>query len=134
MAVDLNSTTEPSLSSLVAGIVKDAQTLIKQEMALARREFAEELNKTKQAIASLAIGVSVAALGALFLLLMIVRILHEEVGLKMWHSYGLVGGALAIIGGILFLFGRNRASDIHLVPQQTVETMRENVQWIKNQT
>jgi hypothetical protein len=52
----------------------------------------------------------------------------------LWASFGIVGGILAILGVLTLVAARNKASDIHLVPPQTAETMRENVQWIKNQT
>jgi hypothetical protein len=134
MATDIHNASEPSLASLVSGIINDAQTLIKQEMALARREFTEEIKQTKQAAVSLALGVGVAALGGLLLLLMLVYLLHEEAGLKVWWSYGIVGGLALIIGLSLLLVAKARASEISLVPPQTAETMKENVQWIKNQT
>jgi len=134
MATTLNRNSEPSLASLVSGIVNDAQALIQQEMALARRELADELNKAKQATLSLGVGVAIAGLGGVLLALMVVYILHEEVQMKLWLSYLIVGGVLAIAGATLLLFARAKASEISLVPKQTVETLRENVQWIKDQT
>jgi hypothetical protein len=132
MATDLHH--EPSFASLISGIIEDAQALFKQEAALARREIADEINKTKQAAASLGAGLGVAALGVILLTLMVVQLLHEEAGLRLWLSYLIVGGALAIVGGVLFMVGRARASTISLVPKQTMQTMKENVQWIRNQT
>jgi uncharacterized membrane protein len=134
MATTLNRNSEPSLASLVSGIVNDAQALIQQEMALARRELADELNKAKQATLSLGVGAAVAGLGGVLLALMLVYVLHEEVQMKLWLSYLIVGGVLAIAGATLLLFARAKASEISLVPKQTVETLRENVQWIKDQT
>lgn len=135
MATDLhNHTTDPSLTALVSGIVRDAQDLMKQELALAKTEIADEITKTKQAVISLSAGVGVAAVGGLLLLLMVVHLLHEVAHLSMWLSYLIVGGALAAVGVVLFFVGRAKAGDIHLVPRRTVETMKENVRWIKNQT
>lgn len=135
MATDLhNATTDQTLAALVGGIVHDAQELMKQELALARTEIADELNKTKQALISLAAGVAVAAVGGLLLLLMVVHLLNEVGGLSMWLSYLIVGGALAAVGVGLVFMGRSKAGDVHLVPRRTVETMKENVEWIKNQT
>lgn len=135
MAIDFqNASTEPSMAALVGGIVQDAQNLIKQEVALARSEIGNELKKTKEAAISLGIGIGVAALGALLLIFMLVFLLNEEADLKVWHSFGIVGGLLFILGAGLFFLGRARASEIHLVPPQTAQTMKENVQWLKNQT
>jgi Putative Actinobacterial Holin-X, holin superfamily III len=44
-----------------------------------------------------------------------------------------VGGLFAVLGGALLVLGKKRLARLHLVPQKTVETMQENVQWIKNQ-
>jgi hypothetical protein len=134
MAASLHTETEPSLTSLVSGIVNDAQKLIKQEIALARREFVDELNKTKQATASLGIGAGLAAVGAVLLSLTFVYLLHDEAHLRLWLSYLIVGGILAIGGVAFLLIAKALAAEITLVPKQTIETLRENVQWIKNQT
>ncbi len=136
MATDIHNstTTEPSLTSLVSGIINDALNLFKQELALARREMTDELNKTKQAVVSLGAGLAVTAFGAFFLTFMVVYLLNEEAGLRLWLSYLVVGGVLTAVGISLFFIGRTKAADINLVPRQTVQTMKENVQWIKNQT
>ena len=41
---------------------------------------------------------------------------------------------LAIAGGALVAAGKKRAGSIHLVPEQTIDTMKDNVKWLKNQT
>jgi hypothetical protein len=135
MAIDVTpNTSEPSLTSLVNGIIRDAQDLVHQEIALARREVRDEIEKAKQAVVSLSVGVATAAVGGLFLLLMVVHILQEEAHLKLWMSYLIVGGILAVVGGVLYAMGRTKAGDIRLVPKQTAETLKENVQWLKRQT
>jgi hypothetical protein len=134
MAANLHAETEPSLTSLVRGIVDDAQKLVKQEIALARREFIDELNKTKQATAFLAIGVGLATLGGILLSLMVVDLLYEDVHLALWLACLIVGGLLAISGIVFLLIARAEAAEITLVPRQTIETLRENAPWIKNRT
>lgn len=127
---------EPSLSSLVTGIVHDAQALMKQEVALAREELKQEVTKTTQVALAFAAGAGVAALSVLFLLLAVAFLITWASAdrIPLWGSFGIVGIVLGVVGGILLYSGRNRAEQIHLIPRQTVETMRENVQWIKTQT
>ena len=55
-------------------------------------------------------------------------------GLPLWACFGLIAVALGLIGGILVAAGRTRATEVHVVPPQTAETMRENVQWLRNRT
>jgi protein-S-isoprenylcysteine O-methyltransferase Ste14 len=124
----------PSMASLVGGIVQDAQQLIRQEVTLARRELQQEMDKAKTAAVSFGAAVLVLAFGALLLCFMFVYLLVEMAGLPVWASFAIVGGVLAAVGGILLAVAKNKASEVSLVPRQTVETIKENVQWLKNQT
>lgn len=130
--VDLES--PPSMTSLVGGIVNDARQLIGQEVTLARRELQQELDKARTAAVSFGAALTVLGLGAILLCFMLVSLLSEVAGLPGWASFALVGGVLAVVGGSLLAVAKNKAREVSLVPRQTVETMRENVQWLKNQT
>jgi hypothetical protein len=135
MAIDTH--TEPSMASLVSGIVSDTQTLIKQEVALARRELKDEIHKAIQAGVSLGIGVGFIAVGGLLLLFMLAHLVNELMLKQLpghWAGYGIVGGLAFVIGIGLLLYAKSRADEINVVPPQTAETMKENARWIKNQT
>jgi Putative Actinobacterial Holin-X, holin superfamily III len=135
MASDLHSAPEASLALLLGGVINDLQLLIKQEAALARREFADQMRKTKEAALSLGIGIGIAALGGGLLILMIVHLLSWAVpSIPLWGSYGIVGAVLAGAGAILLLKGKSKAEEIQLVPPQTAETIKENLQWITKRT
>jgi Putative Actinobacterial Holin-X, holin superfamily III len=123
---------EPSLAQLLTGIINDAKALVRHELALATYEIREDLRKTNTAMLSLGIGIGVAALGGLLLILMLVHLLHALAGLPLWACYGIVGGLLAISGAVLLLIGKNTIARIDVIPPQTMETMKENVQWIKS--
>jgi hypothetical protein len=124
----------PSLATLVGGIVDDLQKLIRQELKLARIEVQQEFDKAKFGIAFSAAGAGLLALSVIPFLFMFVYLLHEYAGLPLWGSFGIVFGGLVLVGGLLIAVGVAKLRQIHLVPPQTAETMRENVQWIKNQT
>lgn len=124
----------PSVASLVGGIISDAQDLLRQEIALARQEVREELSKTKAVAISFGIGTCIAAAGSVLLCFMLVHLLHwfGNGQIALWGCYGIVGSLLALGGAALILQARNTAQQIDFVPRQTVETMKENVQWITN--
>lgn len=127
---------EPSMASLAGGIVNDAQTLIKQELALAKREVADELIKGKTALMTLGTSIGIGLVGAVLLGFMLVYFLHgvwSEL-LSLGACHGIVGAALVILGRGLFLLGKKRARAVNLMPEQTIATMKDNFQWIKNQT
>jgi VIT1/CCC1 family predicted Fe2+/Mn2+ transporter len=125
---------EPTLTQLVNELASDAKELLRQELALAKYEISEEISKTKVALISLGIGVGIGAIGGLLLILMLVHLLNALAGLPLWACYGIVGGVLAIVGIVMLLHAKNKMFDIAVVPHQTVDTMKENVRWIKQKT
>jgi Putative Actinobacterial Holin-X, holin superfamily III len=130
----VNSTpyqTEPTLAELVSELVNDAKQLLRQELALAKHEIREEVRKTKTALISLGVGIGIAAIGGLLLIVMLVHLLNALTELPLWSCYAIVGGVCTIVGMVLLYRGKQRLAEIDVIPQQTVETMKENVRWIK---
>jgi protein-S-isoprenylcysteine O-methyltransferase Ste14 len=134
MADRIPADTSPSMASLLGGIVSDIQALVRQEITLAKTEMIREWDKAKTAAGSMAAGAAILALGGFLLCLAIVSVLHELAGLPWWASFLIVGGVFTGLGAVLFFTGRNKAARVNVIPPQTAETMRENVQWIRNQT
>jgi uncharacterized membrane protein YqjE len=134
MADRITTEPSPSMASLLGGIVSDVQTLVRQEITLAKTEMLGEWDKAKTAAGAMAAGAAVLALAGVLLCVAVVCVLHEVAELRWWASFLIVGGALAVLGAVLYYTGRNKAAQVHVVPPQTAETMRENVQWIRNQT
>jgi len=124
----------PSLASQLGGIVSDVQMLLRHEIALAKTEMLTEWHKAKTAAGSMAVGAGTLALGGILLCVSVACVLHEVAGLPWWGSFLSVGGVLAVLGAVLFYTGCNRAAHLHVIPPQTAETMKENVQWLRNQT
>jgi uncharacterized membrane protein len=122
---------EPTLAQLVSDLVSDAKQLMRQELALAKHEIHEEVHKTKVALVSLGAGIGIVAIGGLLLIVMLVHLLNALTEWPLWLCYGIIGGVCAIAGVVLLYRGKQHISQIDMVPQQTVETMKENVRWIK---
>lgn len=113
--------TAPSMSSLLGGIVSDIQTLIRQEIALAKTELLREWAKAKTAAGAMVVGAGFLALGAALLCLTVVSALHEAAGLPWWASFLIVGGVFAAIGLGLLLLGCSQAARIKLVPPKPLK-------------
>jgi len=131
MADDLQTQQESNMSTLVAGIVNDAQQLIRQEMALARSELQQEWSKIKTAAMSLAVGGVVAFLGAILLLFGFVRLLHWATGapdpaaVPLWAWFLIVGAVVSFVGGMLLFSGVSKASEVQVPPPQTTDSLKE---------
>ena len=126
-------TPPPTITQLLTGLMHDAMALLRQEWALAKYEVRAELFNIMRAVMFLGIGAGIAAICGWLLILMLVHLLHALTALPLWVCYGIVGGVFAGVGVVLLVLGKQKLARIHLVPQQTVETMQENVQWLKEQ-
>jgi hypothetical protein len=124
---------EPSIAQLIGDLVADGQTLIRKEFELARTEITDELSKARQSAITLGLGGGLAAVGGVLLLLMLVHLLSDLFGLPLWVSYLIVGGILAVAGGLLLNAGLNRIKQVDPVPRETIESVRKDVEWLKEQ-
>ena len=124
---------EPTLGELLTGLMHDAQRLLQQEVALAKYEIRVETRKIILAVMALGLGIVIAAVGGGLLILMLVHLLHTLTVLPLWACYGIIGGLFAVVGIVLLVLGKQKLARIHLIPQETVGTMRENVQWVREQ-
>jgi len=134
MAQDSSSRSEISVATLIGGIVNDAKDLLINEFTIAKLEIQQEMRKTKSAALAFAVGAGVVGIGGLFLLLMCVHGLVVLLDIPLWGSYGLVGGLLFLMGAILLVRGKQTAEQIDVIPPKTALTLRDNAQWIKEQT
>jgi uncharacterized membrane protein YqjE len=134
MAVEnLHTDASPSMASLVSGIITDAQQLIRQEVTLAKGELQQELNKAKVAAISFGIGIIVSVVGAMMLVVMVALLIGEALNKQYWAGFGILGGVLVCVGGVSLFLAKSKVQSMTMMPQ-TVATMKENAQWIKNQT
>jgi uncharacterized membrane protein YqjE len=107
-------------------------TLAKQELELAKAEMAEKSRKAVPGFGMVG-GAAVMALlagGALtaFLILVLDGIMPN------WLAALIVGLAYAAVAAGLYYAGKGRVQEAGpLMPEQTVETLKEDVEWAKNQ-
>jgi Flp pilus assembly protein TadB len=131
MPDDIRTNGEPSMVSLAHGILNDAQELFRQQLALFKAELREDLRKTREAALSLSFGICLAFFGVLLLLFACAYLLNWA-GLPVWAGFGVVGGIALVIGLVLLVVGKKRLASINPLPGQSVQALRENVQWITN--
>ena len=125
---------EASLASLIGGIVNDAKNLLLDEVTLAKLEMQSELQKTKEAAMSFAIGAGIAVVGGFLLLFMLVYLLAALTTIPLWGCFGIVGTILLGVGLVLLHRGKHTAEQIDAGLPKTATTLKENGQWLKEQT
>ena len=76
-------------------------------------------------------GAVTAIFAVLFLLLTAVYAL--ALVMPSWAAALIVGAALAVVATLMLTTGLKRFKQIHPTPERTVETIKENVEWAKQQ-
>ena len=121
---------ERPIGELLKQLSQETTTLVRQELDLAKAEMAEKGKKAGLGAGMFGAAgiVGLLALGALTACL----ILALTPAMKDWLAALVVAVVYAAIAGILALVGRSRINEATPpVPEQTVETVKEDVQWAK---
>jgi hypothetical protein len=131
---EVHSPPEPAVSTLVTGILNDAQELMKQQVALVRTEIREDFRKTKEGVLSLAIGAGVGFVGLSFVCLTAVYLLEwaAHPNLPLWACYAIVAGTMVVVSAGLLVAGKKRFESFNPLPDQSLEGLKENLQWKTN--
>ena len=123
-----------SLGELFAELSDKTSTLIKKEIELARHEVTRSASTLARDSAKVVAGGLVAYLGAMVVLIGIAWLLVEVVGLPIWISFMVVGGLTLAIGAFVAWRALQSMKKVSVVPERTVETIRQDVEWAKDQT
>jgi hypothetical protein len=130
---DVGDLHERSLPELLKQLSQETTQLLKQEIELAKAEVGEKGRQAGKG-AGLFGGAGVIGLGAVGALTACF-ILALDTVMPAWLAALIVAVVYGAVAGILALQGRNRIKQaVPPVPEQTVETLKEDVQWAKTQT
>jgi uncharacterized membrane protein YqjE len=120
-----------SLAGLVRDIVGHIQEIFRSEFRLATVEIREEAAKVIRSGTPLVIGLILSLYALGFILLAIVHGL--SLVMDAWLAALIVGFAVLLVSIALISAGRKRLKQVKVVPEKTIETVKENVQWAKSQ-
>lgn len=121
-----------SLGELVGQLAGQSSALVRDEIQLASQELKEKVIALSSGAKLLVAGLSILflALGTL--------IAAAVIGLGTFIGTGYaalaIGLALAIVSGVVAGLGASRLKQTKLKPEQTIETLRENKEWLKELT
>lgn len=131
---------EQSVGSLLKQLRDESTALIRDEVALAKREMREKAASYGRNIGSLVAGALIGYAALVIILLAVGSLITEgligaDIDPAMAHFLGLaiVGVVVAIISAILVSMAINKLKEEGLVPERTVETLRNDKEWVKQQ-
>jgi hypothetical protein len=121
------------IGELLKELANETTTLVRQELDLAKAEMREKAGKAGPGFGMWgAAGVTaLLSLGSLTAFL----ILALDGAMPNWLAALVVGLVYAAVAGVLYLRGKRRVEEAGSpVPEKTIETVKEDVQWAKHPT
>ena len=122
---------ERSLGDLFSELAAETGTLVRQEVALAQTELTQKATKVGKNVGFLAVGGAVGYAALLAVLAGVILGLANFV--PAWAAALIVGAAVGIVAYLLISSGLKALQETNLTPTQTVETLKEDAEWVKNQ-
>jgi uncharacterized membrane protein YqjE len=121
---------EQPIGELLKRLADETSTLVRQELELAKAEVSEK-GKRMGVGAGLLSGAGLTALLALGALTAAI-VLALDTAMASWLAALIVAAVYGAVAGVMALIGRSRIRDAAPpVPEQTVETVKEDVRWVK---
>jgi len=126
------SETDRSLSVLFSELSEDFSYLVRKEVELARTETMEKINTATRSILLMVAAGLLAYAGLIALLISAADLIYAAVGVY-WISSLIVGVVVLILAAILFFVGRSALQQMQVVPEKTIESLKDDAQWVKEQ-
>ena len=127
----MSQQSQRSLPDVLQDIVGDLQEIIRSEFRLGTTEMKEEAAKAVKPGVTLVTGVVFAVYALGFLLLSVLYGLTFVV--PAWAAALIVSALVGLPAMAMIGKGRKGFKHIDIVPDKTVRSVKEDVQWAKNQ-
>ena len=126
-----NGLRERPIGEVAKSLTSHLSLLLRQEIDLAKAEMAEKGRTAAPGLGMFGgagiVGLCAAGAVTAFLILVLSTFLPD------WAAALVVGAVLATVAYVLVQQGKERVADAGApVPEQTIETMKEDVEWAKN--
>jgi len=121
-----------SFGELLGDLANNSAALVRDEIELARQEMAEKVTELRSGVTTAATGFVIGLVALLTLTAAAVIGLAQLVGAG--YSALIIGAVLAIAGVITASTGLGQIKRTRLKPRQTIETLEENKEWLKELT
>lgn len=120
---------DESVGELVSQLTSDLGDLTRQELALAKAELQAEAKKAGKGAGMLGGAAFAGWMVALFVSFTIMWALDEAMDL-IWAAL-IVAALWAVVAAVLAMRGRKELQEVSPKPDQTVESLKEDAQWLK---
>jgi hypothetical protein len=124
---------ERPIGDLVKQLASQTSTLVRQELDLAKAEMSQKAATAGKGAGLIGGAAVTGLLAAGALTACLILVLSEA--MDAWLAALIVAVVMGIVAAVLGLAGRNKVREATpAVPEQTVETVKEDVEWAKTRT
>lgn len=118
-----------SWKQIVADLIRDMEHIFRNELRLAATELKSKFQEATIAGALLAAAGVLGFFGMACVITACIAALH--IIMPLWLSALVMGVLLNVAAGGAFLVGRMLLQEVDFVPRQTVESLKDNLEWAK---
>ena len=120
---------EPSLGELFGDLTRETKQLVRQEVQLAKIELKESAKQVGRGAAMIGVGALLGMGALLALLTTVIAVLATF--MPVWAAALIVTAITGAGAYVLATKGMKIIQDGDLAPRETIETVREDVVWLK---
>ena len=132
---------ERSLGDLFSELATETSTLVRQEVALAQVEITQKATRAGKEVGFLVVGGAIGYAALLILLAALViglTLLIASISDLTFLTSALISSVIVgvIVAGVAYLLVTNalaKLKNMDLAPRATIESVKEDAQWIKDQ-
>jgi hypothetical protein len=121
---------DQSIADVLRRTLRDAQDLVRGEIALAKAELRQEVRRAGVAVAALAAAAVAGLIGIIFLLTAAASGISAAAGWPAWTGFAIVAGVVLMAAAVLAVVGKKRFNGERHMPL-TVDTLKENMEWTR---
>jgi Putative Actinobacterial Holin-X, holin superfamily III len=127
--MDVKTEARMSLRDIVGGVAEDARDLVRGEVALARAEAEQKIDRVIAGVISLFGAVMLAFAGLIVVLIAAAQALAWVI--PDWAASLCVGGVVLLIGAVMVAAARKALSPAGLVPDRTIRNVEADAAVMK---
>jgi len=131
MATEAVRKEERSIGELFSELAGETSTLIRQEVALAQVEITQKASKAGKNVGYLAVGGFVGYAGLLAIIAGVILAMANF--MPAWLAAIIVGAIIGVVSYVLVSSALTELRNMDVTPTETVETIKEDAKWLKNQ-
>ena len=124
--------TDRSVADVLQDILRNVQDILRSEVRLAKAEIRHEA--TQAATAALWMTIGVVGLLSAWMFLLWTAVYALSTVLPLWAATLVIAVAVACAGGMVLTAGLRRFTRMKPMPERTIESLQENLEWMKQPT